>query len=129
MAQRSSPAAALRAHALALPEAWPDSPWEGDSVAKVGRKIFAFLPSDPRASLGVKLPASGGFALSLACVTPMAYGLGRHGWVTLQLGDPSAPDVEVLCEWITESYRAVATTTLVRRLDASSPNGHSELGE
>ena len=29
---------ALAAHALALPEAWPDSPWEGDRVAKVGKK-------------------------------------------------------------------------------------------
>jgi predicted DNA-binding protein (MmcQ/YjbR family) len=113
----------LRAYALTLPEAWADSPWEGDNVAKVGRKIFAFLPADSHSSLGVKLPGSGGFALSLSCATPMAYGLGRHGWVTLQLGDPSLPGGEVLCEWITESYRAVASKTLVKRLDASSPAG------
>ena len=26
----------LREHCLAKPGAWPDSPWEGDQVAKVG---------------------------------------------------------------------------------------------
>jgi predicted DNA-binding protein (MmcQ/YjbR family) len=109
---------ALGAHAFSLPEAWPDTPWESDHVAKVGRKIFAFLPADAGSSLGVKLPASGGFALSLPCAAPMAYGLGRHGWVTVQIGDPRAPEVAVLCDWITESYRAVAPRTLIRRLDA-----------
>ena len=38
---------AVREHALSLPGAWPDEPWEGDLVAKVGPgergKIFAFL--------------------------------------------------------------------------------------
>jgi predicted DNA-binding protein (MmcQ/YjbR family) len=33
----------LRAHALKHPEAWEDEPWPGDHVAKVGKKIFAFL--------------------------------------------------------------------------------------
>ncbi|PZR83331.1 MAG: dGTPase [Candidatus Aeolococcus gillhamiae] len=109
----------LAAHALGLPDAWQDFPWEGDRVAKVRKKIFAFLTSDDTGSLGVKLPESGGFALSLSCAKPMAYGLGRHSWVTLQLGDPSAPDVEVLREWVTESYRAVAPKTLIKRLDAA----------
>ena len=36
-------AARLRAAALALPGAWEDSPWDGDTVAKVGDKIFVFL--------------------------------------------------------------------------------------
>jgi predicted DNA-binding protein (MmcQ/YjbR family) len=108
---------ALAAHALALPEAWQDHPWEGDRVAKVRKKIFAFLAHDDSGRLGVKLPQSGGFALTLACATPMAYGLGRHGWVTLQLSDPSVPEVGVLRDWITESYRAVAPKTVVKQLD------------
>ena len=37
----------IHEHALSLPGAWPDEPWEGDLVAKVGPrdtgKIFAFL--------------------------------------------------------------------------------------
>ena len=109
---------AVAAHALALPDAWQDFPWEGDRVAKVGKKIFAFLASDDQGSLGVKLPHSGGFALSLACATPMAYGLGRHGWVTIQLHGRDLPAEAVLRDWVTESYRAVAPKSLARRVQA-----------
>jgi predicted DNA-binding protein (MmcQ/YjbR family) len=31
------------AYCLAKPGAWQDEPWEGDVVAKVGPRIFAFL--------------------------------------------------------------------------------------
>ena len=41
----------LAAHALAKPGAWADQPWEGDHVAKVADRIFAFLGES---SLGVK---------------------------------------------------------------------------
>ncbi|MGI8847682.1 MAG: MmcQ/YjbR family DNA-binding protein [Candidatus Dormibacteria bacterium] len=108
-------------HAFSLPDAWEDHPWEGDRVAKVGKKIFAFLSNDDRGSLGVKLPRSAGFALSLGCASPMGYGLGRHAWVTIELSHDSTPGAEVLHEWLEESYRAIATKTLVKRLDASAP--------
>ena len=51
------------AHALSLPDAcWQDPTGEGDQVAKVGKKIFAFLASDdPQGSLGIKPPAFGRF--------------------------------------------------------------------
>jgi predicted DNA-binding protein (MmcQ/YjbR family) len=105
----------LARHALSRPEAWEDHPWEGDRVAKVRKKIFVFLPSDDAGSLGVKIPRSNLYALTLACATPMAYGLGKHGWVTIALVDPSRPDVELLRDWIDESYAAVAPKTLVER--------------
>ena len=35
----------LLAYCLAKPGAWQDEPWDGDVVAKVGGKIFAFLGS------------------------------------------------------------------------------------
>jgi predicted DNA-binding protein (MmcQ/YjbR family) len=108
----------LTRHALAKPEAWQDQPWEEDRVAKVRKKIFVFLPSDDAGSLGVKLPHSGGYALTLACTTPMAYGLGKHGWMTVQLADKSCPAAPLLCDWIDESYAAIAPVTLVRLLES-----------
>ena len=36
------------AYCLAKPGAWQDEPWEGDVVAKVGDKIFAFLGGSRR---------------------------------------------------------------------------------
>ena len=113
-------ATALKNHALSLPEAWEDRPWGEDLVAKVRKKIFAFLAQDDSGSLGVKLPHSAGFALSLPCTTPMAYGMGKHGWMTIRLGDALTPDTDLLRDWIEESYRAVAPKTLAQQL------GHHE---
>ena len=42
----------LLAYCLAKPGAWPDEPWDGDVVAKVGPKIFAFTGAD---AVGLKL--------------------------------------------------------------------------
>ncbi len=117
---RHRTADALARHALAMPEAWEDHPWEGDRVAKVRKKIFAFLPSDDAGTLGVKLPRSTAFALTLACATPMAYGLGKHGWVTVSLADASCPDATLLIDWIGESYATVAPKTLVARIRSAA---------
>jgi predicted DNA-binding protein (MmcQ/YjbR family) len=52
----------LLAYCLAKPGAWQDEPWEGDVVAKVGPKIFAFLrsvgPGGEALGVGVKCGAS-----------------------------------------------------------------------
>ena len=40
-------AAQLKAFALDLPGAWEDHPW-GDTVVKVGKKVFVFLGADDR---------------------------------------------------------------------------------
>ena len=40
--------AELLEHCLAKPGAWQDEPWDGDMVAKVGDKIFAFLVAASR---------------------------------------------------------------------------------
>src|SRR5436853_593482 len=90
----------LLAYALSKPGAWPDQPWEGDVVAKVGDKIFAFLGSggtvgvkcgrgrpdaepepEPGAGASVAVPCTGTVAvvplaraLSTACSGPAAVG-------------------------------------------------------
>ena len=39
------------------PGAWPDEPWEGDVVVKVGAKIFAFLGSGTSVGSSAPPPA------------------------------------------------------------------------
>ncbi|MBV8301607.1 MAG: MmcQ/YjbR family DNA-binding protein [Candidatus Dormibacteraeota bacterium] len=113
---RKHPAADLLRFALTLPEAWEDLPWEEDLVAKVGKKVFVFFGSAARPkTMGVKLPDSAPYALSLSCCEPAGYGLGRSGWVTVHCDGNGAPDTELLHEWIVESYCAVAP----KRLSAS----------
>ena len=109
----------LRERALALPEAYEDHPW-GETVAKVAKKVFVFLGTDDSESpgFGVKLVESLDQALSLPGATPMGYGLGKAGWVTVRLDGASLPPEGVLLDWIEESYRAVAPKRLVAALDA-----------
>jgi predicted DNA-binding protein (MmcQ/YjbR family) len=96
----------LTAYCLAKPGAWPDEPWEGDAVAKVQAKIFAFLGTE---SIGLKLGADRDQADEWLARFPddasvMPY-IGRSGWNTLRL-DGGIPDDE-LTEAIDESYRRV----------------------
>src|ERR1700712_5809386 len=108
---------ALREYALTLPEAWADSPWGDDSVVKVRKKIFVFLGSADTEPLrmSVKLPVSAEHALSIPDAVPTSYGLGRSGWVTVRL-HPGNPPLDVLIDWVEESYRTVAPKTLAARL-------------
>ena len=108
----------LREHALGLPGAHEDFPW-GESVAKVGKKVFVFLgrPGDEGPQgMSVKLPESGEAALDLPFATPTGYGLGKSGWVSLSFEKGDEIPVELLRDWITESYRAVAPKTMVAKL-------------
>ncbi len=107
----------LEAFALDLPGAFRDTPWEGDAVAKVGKKIFVFLGSEESAKISVKLPESADHALATPGAAPTSYGLGRHGWVTVPV-DRDAVPVDLLLDWIEESYRTIASKTLVAELDA-----------
>ena len=111
-------AEALRAYALGLPEAREDFPW-GERVAKVKDKVFVFLGRDGEEEWGVtvKLPSSGLMALSLPFASPTGYGLGKSGWVTAKFPPGHEPPVDMLKEWIDESYRAQAPKKLVRELD------------
>ena len=100
------------AYCLAKPGAWLDEPWEGDEVAKVGDKIFAFFGAD-----------DAGFRVGLKCgrtaeeagevrarypdrVTISRY-VGRYGWNTVDAA--GVPDDE-LSEWIDASYETVVSS-------------------
>jgi predicted DNA-binding protein (MmcQ/YjbR family) len=96
----------LLSYCLAKPGAWQDEPWEGDVVAKVGPKIFAFVGPD---SVGLKCGPNREMADEWLARYPqhasvMAY-IGRSGWNTLRVG-AAIPDDEIL-EAIDASYDAV----------------------
>jgi len=99
----------LLTYCLSKPGAWQDEPWDGDIVAKVGAKIFAFLGSGDAVGLKcgnsrdeadewlVRFPAD-------AAVMPY---IGRSGWNTLQIGGAIA-DGEGR-EAIDASYEAIVS--------------------
>jgi predicted DNA-binding protein (MmcQ/YjbR family) len=107
--------AALREYAFGFPGAWEDHPW-GESVAKVDKKIFAFFGVEGHVKMHLKLPHSADAALGVPGAAPTGYGLGKAGWVSIPL-DGELPPVEILREWIDESYRAVATKKRIKELD------------
>ena len=109
-------AAAVRRRALALPEAVEDFPW-GESAFKVRGKVFLFLHRDGEGlSFSLKLPESAGAARMLPFAEPTGYGLGKRGWITARFGPKDAPPVDLLLEWLEESYRAIAPKRLSSRL-------------
>ncbi len=86
----------LLEHCLGKPGAWQDEPWEGDVVAKVSEKIFAFLGDE---TVGIKCGANRDEADELVDTYPddvskMAY-IGRSGWNTVRL-DGAVPDDDIL---------------------------------
>jgi predicted DNA-binding protein (MmcQ/YjbR family) len=110
--------AAIRKHALSYPEAVEDHPW-GDQVIKVKGKIFVFLGAGKDGGLGIsaKLSETHELALTLKHVAPTGYGLGKAGWVSAQIPKGARIDLELLKDWVDESYRAVAPRSLVKKLD------------
>ena len=119
--------AALRAHAMAKPEATEHFPW-GERAIKVKGKVFLFMYADPtKLSLSTKLPKSNGVALMLPFATPTGYGLGKAGWVSAAFEGSAAPPVDMLLDWIDESYQAVAPAKLAALARApSSSEGDPE---
>src|SRR5438552_8713312 len=109
----------LLAFALKLPGAYLDHPW-GEDVAKVCNKIFAFLglvENPTNLAMTVKLRyESHHHAHSVPGAAPTGYGLGRSGWVTVPFRD-TTPEIDVLKDWVEESYRLVAPKMLVADLD------------
>ena len=113
--------ATVVAYCLSLPGEWQDEPWEGDVVAKVADKIFAFLGSG--ASVGVKCGTTRDEADEWLRQYPehahvLAF-MGRSGLITLDLGG-AIPDVEIL-DAVHSSYSTVvAKLPKSRRPEAGS---------
>jgi predicted DNA-binding protein (MmcQ/YjbR family) len=105
------------AFALEFPGAYEDHPW-GEDVVKAGGKVVVFLGTAERPEPGmtVKLRESHEQALLVPGAAPTGYGLGRAGWVDVPFRD-TTPPLDVLTDWVEESYRIVAPKRLVAELD------------
>jgi len=105
--------------ALAYPEATLDHPW-GEDVVKVRGKVFVFFGmGGDVVYVTTKLPESHDFALMQPWTEPTGYGLARAGWVTAIFRPGDDPPVDILRQWIDESYRTVAPRKLVATLPPS----------
>jgi len=105
----------LVAYCLAKPGAWQDQPWDGDLVAKIADKIFAFLgspgPDGSAGGVGLKCGRDAEAAREWrerypGEVTVSAY-IGRYGWNSFRIGG-TVPDEEVL-EAVDASYEDVVS--------------------
>ncbi len=109
----------IKAHALSLPEAAEEHPWDHDAI-KVRKKTFVFLSGKQRTdgsfSMSVKLPESAEVVLMMPFTEPTGYGLGKSNWITAEFQPGDELPVDMLNAWITESYRAIAPKTLSRQL-------------
>ncbi|MCB9887395.1 MAG: MmcQ/YjbR family DNA-binding protein [Planctomycetes bacterium] len=122
-ARKKSAAGKLVEHLRALglqkyPGAHTKSPWPGHLDLAVDDKTFAYLsaPGDA-ASVSLKLPLSCSIALMVEGAEPTGYGLGKSGWVSMQLDGVALPPVEQFEVWLDESYRAQAKKRRIAELD------------
>ena len=114
--------AQLLEYCLAKPGARQDEPWEGDIVAKVGDKVFAFLGSPQGDAVGVKCGPDRDTADEWlhrypGAATASSY-IGRFGWNSLSLGG-AIPDDELFAA-VDESYDAIVAK-LPKRLRPVTP--------
>ncbi len=90
--------------------------WDGEPTFRVNGKNFVF--AHPQfTSITVKLPKEEATATVATdeAVSPTGYGLGRHGWVSVDLsGRIAAARWAEVEEWIRTSYTLVAPKRLAR---------------
>ncbi len=96
-------------------EAWDDHP-----TFRVRKKNFVFANREAT-SLGLKLSKEEADAVVATddAVSPMGYGLGRHGWISLELPlDAGGDRWDEVTEWIRISYTLVAPKKLAAIVEA-----------
>jgi predicted DNA-binding protein (MmcQ/YjbR family) len=92
--------------------------WGGEPTFRVRGKNFVFTGPDA-STLTVKLPVDEAAAVVATDpdVSPTAYGLGRHGWVSVTLGRRTgASRWREIEEWVRTSYTLIAPRRLARQV-------------
>ena len=107
--------------ALRLPEAQRVGveAWDGHPTFRVNGKTFVFSANDG-SGITVKLTKDEAEAVAATepGASPAGYGLGRAGWVHLELPPRvGTAHWDQLEEWIETSYRLIAPKRLVKQLD------------
>lgn len=108
----------LEAMVARLPEAQrvDIEAWGGEPTFRVRGKNFVFAAHDA-SGISVKLPDEEAAAVVATDegAEPTGYGLGRHGWVSVQIGRrPSQARWQQVEEWVRTSYTMVAPKKLAR---------------
>ena len=119
--------AALRDLGLSFPETTEEFPWDHRAL-KVKGKVFVFMGTGKEAGashdeffISCKLPQSAPMALTIPGVKPTGYGLGKAGWVSAQWPPGKAP-LDMLRDWLRESYCAVAPKKLGVLVEQDAPS-------
>jgi predicted DNA-binding protein (MmcQ/YjbR family) len=90
--------------------------WDGEPTFRVRGKNFVF--TDKAASgLSVKLPKDEAEAVVATDphAEPTGYGLGRHGWVSVEIGETADETRwQQVEEWVRTSYTLVAPKSLAK---------------
>jgi predicted DNA-binding protein (MmcQ/YjbR family) len=93
--------------------------WGGHPTFRVGSKNFVFSDEDAH-HISLKLPRDEAAALTASdtAVSPAGYGLGRHGWVAIDIAeDETRQRWTEVAEWIRTSYCLIAPKRLARQID------------
>jgi predicted DNA-binding protein (MmcQ/YjbR family) len=90
--------------------------WDGEPTFRVRGKSFVFTDQEAT-GLSVKLPKDEAAAVVATDpqTAPTGYGLGRHGWVSVTIGEDADDDRwQQIEEWVRTSYTMVAPKALAR---------------
>jgi len=89
--------------------------WGGEPTFRVRNKNFIFTDR-PVSRMSVKLPVEEAAAVVATDedAQPTGYGLGRHGWVSVAVGDADDARWELVEEWVRTSYTLVAPKSLAK---------------
>jgi predicted DNA-binding protein (MmcQ/YjbR family) len=111
----------LRAFGLKYPGAVLKRPWPEHLDLAVKDKTFAFMNVEGLPlKISCKLSRSRADAMDLPFASPTRYGLGRSGWVSAAFEADEQPPLELLKQWIDESYRAQAPKSAIALLDSKT---------
>ncbi|HVE84945.1 MAG TPA: MmcQ/YjbR family DNA-binding protein [Myxococcales bacterium] len=91
-------------------------------VVRVKDKVFLWLGGENQGCyFGVRLPESQDAAMALPFVEPMGYGMAKWGWVGAKFEKGQDVPLDMVLQWVEESYRKVAPKRLVAQLGGAAP--------